>query len=210
MFDSANRHLFSFVVLEPRSLVSVLVPVTDLACGGLDPTGQCDTNGTLLAGYHISVQRLHRSPSGCQGTLCTRSCPAGLGNSLSVTEWYNTALSKEMCVCGPIRISEEKSIASNSHILFGLLPCLSVSIFMSQSAFILHLLRSLTSFLVFFTSSFMLALSHRLSPYLFISPSFCSIVHRLPCLFTPTLSPAVILSLLLSDFLFVKAVSMVG
>lgn len=209
MFDSANRHLFSLRFCSQEAwLVCWFQSLIWLVGAWIQQVSVIQ-----MAHYWPDIISLCSVPIGHALDASAPSVPhcvlLGLA-TLSMTEWYNTALSKKICVCGPIRVSEERSIASNSHILFGLLPCLSVSIFTSVCfhtalATFSDLLSSLLHFL-FYTCFVPLPLSISLH----ISPSFCSIVHRFPDLFTPTLSPAVILSLLLSDFLFIKAVSMVG
>lgn len=94
-----------------------------------------------------------------------------------------------VCVCGPIRVSEERAVTSSSSILFCLLLCLSVSIFMALSSCALDASDLLSRILVFSSSfAFLCPI-----PSVSISLDFCLLLlrcssvalfihsHSLPC-----------------------------
>lgn len=142
----------------------------------------------------------------------------GFGRYLSVIQWFSTVLSKALCIC---LCAHQGQWVENCYLqLFHSLlfaSFLSVSVFIAQRAFLCVLwasgLLSLSVFLKHSCFLFLFSVPSPLSPSPLISLSFSSVVHLLPCLFTPTLFPAVIsvfLSFVLFWSSFIWAVYMVG
>lgn len=201
-----------FMAPKPRNLVGkVRLWVTEPACGGLDSTGQFNTNGIFLAEYQqpaLSFAWLMFPTLALwvPGWPLYQIMPCRLAVLAAIFLWVSLFFSQaSVCVLVCPSGSVNTSVPSISFVCFFSF-CLNlhrgIFLFLCPQCFcFLFCLFFSTICVLPFSFSLPLSLLFLYLPW-FLAPS--SVVHLFPCLFTPTCFPAVIsvfLSFVLSDLL---------